>query len=320
MSGHARLPKDDYTVVENYFFDHVMPRVSPAEWKIICAVIRETVGWECDVSAHRKCRRADAEISIDRFTALTGLASQAVVAAIKRACQRTVVHRYSQQTGRQRTFRYSAASRANLKELKRQDPCAQDPLPFASDGENQNPSPMVNTEIPKAVWDGENQNPSGSVLRSRKKDLDLNKHTSSAPSSPDSGVCVELELITEERYDAYADAHDLGGGWVTVAKRTRDWDRRIVKWEEEEARRLKRQAERDATAAACRAREHEELLREIREAEERARLRQEASAQVEKPEVPTETEDQRRIREAENQAAIERGLKHSEVLRRKLAS
>jgi hypothetical protein len=49
MNGHARLPKDDYTVVENYFFDHIMPRVSPAEWKVICAVIRETVGWRCDV-------------------------------------------------------------------------------------------------------------------------------------------------------------------------------------------------------------------------------------------------------------------------------
>jgi hypothetical protein len=94
-------------MVENYFFDHVMPRVSCAEWKIVCAVIRETVGWN----------RQDAELSVDRFMGLTGFAREAAQAAILNICHRTVVERRTIQNGRQRTFRYRAVPRANLKPL-----------------------------------------------------------------------------------------------------------------------------------------------------------------------------------------------------------
>jgi hypothetical protein len=180
MSGHSPLPDKNYTVVENYFFDHVMPRVSSAEWKIICAVLRETVGWRCNDPNHSEsCRRSEAEISIERFIALTGFkASQAVVRAIQNATRRAVVDRRPYQTGRQRTFRYRAVPKANLKGLERPDTSSQEPLPFISDGENHHLSPMVKITMPTLVSDGENHNPNALVLRSKKKDQDLKKPTS----------------------------------------------------------------------------------------------------------------------------------------------
>jgi hypothetical protein len=110
--------------------------------------------------------------------ALTGFASQAVVVAIKKARARTVVKRRAQQIGKQRTFRYSAVSKANLKGLKNTDARnPQEALPFTSDSENQNPSRIVKIKIPNHISDSENQNPNAPVLRSIKKDQDLKKHT-----------------------------------------------------------------------------------------------------------------------------------------------
>lgn len=119
-----------FTKFDNFFLDRVMPKAGLAEWKVICAVIRETVGWH----------RTDAEMSIDQIMARTGLASQAVVTGIKNACKRQVIKRRAQQAGKQRSFRYSADPRANLKDVPKPDPRRhQESLPFMSDGENQNP-------------------------------------------------------------------------------------------------------------------------------------------------------------------------------------
>jgi hypothetical protein len=70
-----------FTKFDNYFLDHVLPRVSGVEWKIISIIIRGTVGWQKPNGEHRK----EVELTIDRLKTLTGVASQALCNAIKRA-------------------------------------------------------------------------------------------------------------------------------------------------------------------------------------------------------------------------------------------
>lgn len=105
-------------MVDNYFLDHVMPRVSGAEWKIVCAVLRQTIG----------CQEEEARIEVSEFQAMTGYERQAVIAAIRNSCLRRVVARRLQQTGSQRNFRFRAVPRANLRTLPAAD--RQDALPF----------------------------------------------------------------------------------------------------------------------------------------------------------------------------------------------
>src|SRR5215475_12530934 len=103
--------QNGFTPFDNYFLDYIMPRISCAEWKVVCLVIRETIGKACE----------DAEIKLDHFMNLTSFERQAVVIAIRNACHRTVIERRTVQNGRQRTFRYKAIPRANLKELPKPD-------------------------------------------------------------------------------------------------------------------------------------------------------------------------------------------------------
>ncbi len=37
-----------YTVLDNFILDRIMPNVSPTEWKVLCFIIRKTVGWHKD--------------------------------------------------------------------------------------------------------------------------------------------------------------------------------------------------------------------------------------------------------------------------------
>lgn len=35
-----------YTVLDNFILDHIMPNVAPNAWKVLCFIIRKTVGWQ----------------------------------------------------------------------------------------------------------------------------------------------------------------------------------------------------------------------------------------------------------------------------------
>ena len=101
-----------------------MPRVSGAEWKIVCAVLRQTIG----------CQKEEAKIEVSEFQAMTGYERQAVIAAIRNACLRGVASRRLQHAGGQRSFRFRAVPRANLKALPAADRRPeQDALPFGDE-------------------------------------------------------------------------------------------------------------------------------------------------------------------------------------------
>jgi phage replication O-like protein O len=300
-----------FTKFNNYFLDHVMPRVTSVEWKLISAIIRETVGWH----------RTDAEISIDRLMALTGVARQAVVAGIKRACARTVVKRRTHQTGKQRSFRYSAVPHANLQAVPKQDPRRhQQAFSFTTEFENQTSITEYENQTHNAVSEFENQTSMGPGLRSRKKDQDLKTHTGESDRRASDGVCVDLKL-TEERYRAYAVAHSLGGGWVTQAKRTREWDRMVLQWEDDCALEAERLDDSLKANAARRAREQQALKSQLSEWAERDRLRAaQAATDLAPTEPSTETEHQRRRREekeAIERQQLQRGEQLLEEIRRK---
>jgi phage replication O-like protein O len=201
MSKEREPAKPGFTKFDNYFLDHVMPRVTSAEWKIISAVIRETAGWH----------RTDAEITIGRFMALTGLARQAVVTAIKKACRRTVIKRSTQQLRKQRTFRFSATVHANLQSVPKPDPRRrQQALPFTSEYENQTPLNSLKIKLPSAGSQFENQTPIAPVLNSLKKDQDLKKHTHQV----EPGQRVWISKFSRQFRAQYAREENLGRGWL----------------------------------------------------------------------------------------------------------
>ena len=35
-----------FTVIDNFILDHIMPNVAPNAWKVLCFIIRKTVGWQ----------------------------------------------------------------------------------------------------------------------------------------------------------------------------------------------------------------------------------------------------------------------------------
>jgi hypothetical protein len=37
-----------YTVIDNFILDHIMPVLAPNAWKVLCFIIRKTVGWHKD--------------------------------------------------------------------------------------------------------------------------------------------------------------------------------------------------------------------------------------------------------------------------------
>lgn len=55
-----------YTKVSNFLFDIVMPSVSPGAFKVVCAVVRSTVGWN---------KESD-KISLSQFQQMTGIANR----------------------------------------------------------------------------------------------------------------------------------------------------------------------------------------------------------------------------------------------------
>ena len=247
--------KSGYTKVENYFFDYVMPRVSCAEWKTICAVLRETVGWN----------RQDAEITLDRFMQLTGFAREAMCAAVRRAVGRSVVQRRTVQNGRQRTFKYRAIEKANLKVLPKREPRRrQEALPFdvltSTEFENRTASRSSEIELPTPLTEFDNRTPNVPVLIIDLKKEDLRERHTHATTNPASvekstaSQCVRGSKFTRKQIREYAWAsHNFDSflvdyyttrdqpkratvgiknpdGWATVARRTGEHDDEIQEW------------------------------------------------------------------------------------------
>lgn len=149
-----------------------MPRVKGAEWKVICAVLRQTEGFQ----------REDAEISVEDFISMTGCERQTVIVAVRRMLLRKAIERRAQQFGRQRTFRFRALPKANLQELPPPQPeQLQSSLPFnvlhrATESKNHTPMTPIDTRFPqgqKRTWESKNHTPSGPSPNNRFKDLDL---------------------------------------------------------------------------------------------------------------------------------------------------
>ena len=62
------------------YIDHVMPALSDAEWRVLCVVIRQTLGW---VDTQKQSSRKQRDwISHSQFKARTGKSSDAISRAI----------------------------------------------------------------------------------------------------------------------------------------------------------------------------------------------------------------------------------------------
>jgi len=64
-----------YTVFENNILDYIMPLCSPNEWKILCATIRKTRGWQDDNGGRKK----EDWLAISQLMKLTGIRSNNTV-------------------------------------------------------------------------------------------------------------------------------------------------------------------------------------------------------------------------------------------------
>lgn len=61
-----------YTTIHNFVFDHIMPNVSPAEWKILCFIIRKTVGWH----------KEEDKLSLSQIKDGTGIKSRTTISKV----------------------------------------------------------------------------------------------------------------------------------------------------------------------------------------------------------------------------------------------
>jgi len=83
-----------YTTFENEILDHIMPKCTPNEWKIVCATIRLTIGWQKEYDW----------ITIERYKQLTGIKGTGTCHA---AVIKALNHRYIKRKPRGRSFIYS---------------------------------------------------------------------------------------------------------------------------------------------------------------------------------------------------------------------
>jgi hypothetical protein len=63
-----------YTTFDNDILDHLMARCKPNTWKVVCAVLRKTIGWVDD--GEEGGRKVWDEISYSQFQELTGIQSK----------------------------------------------------------------------------------------------------------------------------------------------------------------------------------------------------------------------------------------------------
>ena len=62
-------PENNFTVLHNVIFDDIMKQCTPGEWKVLCAILRKTRGWQKDSDY----------ISYSQIRDMTGIASSATI-------------------------------------------------------------------------------------------------------------------------------------------------------------------------------------------------------------------------------------------------
>lgn len=147
-SGFTRFP--------NYFLDKVMRKAGGVEWKVICAVVRETLGWN-----DQGRQRQEAEIPIERFEEMTGAKRSRLFEAITAACQSGAIRRPEQ-----RSFRFRPVVKGNLHPVpKREKPAVdQGRLQFSQ------PETALETQSENRTLDHE-QNPIIGLTQSENRTL-----------------------------------------------------------------------------------------------------------------------------------------------------
>ena len=79
--GAPRPGADPFTRFPHRMIDHLLPRVTPAEWKIISVIARETYGWN----------RTEAPLSLRELARRTHLSKAGVEKALAALRERRVV-------------------------------------------------------------------------------------------------------------------------------------------------------------------------------------------------------------------------------------
>lgn len=62
-------PQDNFTVFSNYVLDVIMPELKPTHWKVLCFIIRKTIGWQ----------KANDILSYSQIMQGTGISGRATV-------------------------------------------------------------------------------------------------------------------------------------------------------------------------------------------------------------------------------------------------
>jgi hypothetical protein len=62
---------ENFTMVHNYLFDSVMPKLKPNAWKVLCCILRNTAGWKGDNGR----RKLTDKLSYSQLREKTGIAS-----------------------------------------------------------------------------------------------------------------------------------------------------------------------------------------------------------------------------------------------------
>lgn len=92
--SEGQYPVNGYTPADNWLWDTVMPRARPNTFKIVAAVMRQTVGWH----------REEVRLTLDTFREMTGIAGQGtLVGAVEDALAQGFVLR--RRSGRSYVYR-----------------------------------------------------------------------------------------------------------------------------------------------------------------------------------------------------------------------
>lgn len=97
---------EPYTKFPNWIIDNVMPECSPNEWKIVCAIVRNTIGWNKDSDI----------ISYTQIETAAGIKSRKTISdCIQSLVDKGIVRR--EKAGRQ-SFKYSIKLVQNMNQFK----------------------------------------------------------------------------------------------------------------------------------------------------------------------------------------------------------
>jgi phage replication O-like protein O len=195
-----------------------MPSLSATEWKVLCFIIRKTIGWQ-------KTRE---QLSYTQIIKGTGIKSPVT---ISKALKKLTRRRYVRATpgGDWETVTYWLNTSLEVKA---------DDDPIASENEAM---PALDFEaMPASENEGK-----ATYLASFSEDTKQNQenktqniHTQRplrAPGAPAERVCVDI--YPEKTYERYAFNHPTeirnAIGWASTARRTGEWNERVARWCEE---------------------------------------------------------------------------------------